>query len=209
MVWSADIPSDDWRGISAAQLVQRSLDRLDSKAMGILLLHDIQPVTALALPQLLRALKARGYRVVHATAALERSKTSMPRVAAKRAWPRIIEAAQLPVPSPQSFGWPDIFQAKDLVATKTVQLKLTRRNGYQTVRIVEANWPALVPAPLAAADTLPAPSPQSFGVPHPSGPHITLPAPSGATRPVASEQSADPLPIALPQSIPTVAPLDH
>jgi hypothetical protein len=32
---------------------------------GILLFHDIQPSTAQALPQVLRSLKARGYRVVH------------------------------------------------------------------------------------------------------------------------------------------------
>jgi peptidoglycan/xylan/chitin deacetylase (PgdA/CDA1 family) len=216
MVWSADVPSDDWRGISVDQVVQRSLDRLDHKGKGILLLHDIQPVTALALPELLRELKVRGYRIVHVTTAPERPKPLgtpgqwVLRGPGQRAWPRVMDAPQLPVPSPQSFGWPDVFQAKDLVATKTVQLKLTRRNGYQTVRIVEANWPAHVPAPLAAADALPAPSPLSFGVPHPSGPHITLPAPGKTTRPVASEQSSDPLqPIAWPQSIPTVAPLDH
>jgi peptidoglycan-N-acetylglucosamine deacetylase len=219
-VWSADIPSDDWRRISAGQVMQRSLDRLDHKGKGILLLHDIQPVTALALPQLLRELKARGYRIVHVAAASERPMVAdrphwelrgTLRGSGKHAWPRIVEAAQLPAPSPQSFGWPDIFQAKDLVATQSVRLKLTRRNAYQTVRIVEANWPMpAAHAPLVAADALPAPSPQSFGVPHPSGPHITLPAPGEATQPVASERSADPLqPIAWPQSIPAVSPLDH
>jgi hypothetical protein len=128
----------------------------------------------------------------------------------KRAWPRIVEAAQLPVPSPQSFGWPDLFQAKDLVATKEVRLKLTRRNAYQTVRIVETNWPPSAPDAVIAAGALPAPSPQSFGIPHPSGPHITLHASGEDTKPVASEQTADPLqPIGWPQSIPAVSPLDH
>jgi hypothetical protein len=40
------------------------VSRLDEKGRGILLLHDIQPATALALPELLRQLKAKGYRIV-------------------------------------------------------------------------------------------------------------------------------------------------
>src|SRR5262249_19466707 len=64
-VWSADLTADDWRHISAKQVMQRALDRLERKGKGVLLLHDIQPATALALPGLLQALKARGYRIVH------------------------------------------------------------------------------------------------------------------------------------------------
>ena len=68
MVWSADFPADDWRRISAKQVMLRALDRLEAKGRGVLLLHDIQPATVLALPDLLRELKARGYAVVHVTA---------------------------------------------------------------------------------------------------------------------------------------------
>jgi peptidoglycan/xylan/chitin deacetylase (PgdA/CDA1 family) len=63
--WSADLVADDWRHISASEVVRRSIARLDEKGKGILLLHDIQPATALALPELLRELKSKGYRVVH------------------------------------------------------------------------------------------------------------------------------------------------
>jgi hypothetical protein len=62
--WSADVVADDWRRIGSAEVVRRALARLDEKRKGILLLHDIQPATALALPELLRQLKARGYRIV-------------------------------------------------------------------------------------------------------------------------------------------------
>ena len=41
------------------------MQRLDAKGRGILLLHDIHPATAMALPSLLKELKDRGYRVVH------------------------------------------------------------------------------------------------------------------------------------------------
>jgi hypothetical protein len=63
--WSADIVADDWKHISTAEVVRRAMGRLDEKGKGILLLHDIQPATALALPELLRELKTKGYRVVH------------------------------------------------------------------------------------------------------------------------------------------------
>jgi peptidoglycan/xylan/chitin deacetylase (PgdA/CDA1 family) len=64
VTWSADVVADDWRHISASEVVRRAITRLDERGRGILLLHDIQPATALAMPELLRALKARGYRIV-------------------------------------------------------------------------------------------------------------------------------------------------
>jgi peptidoglycan/xylan/chitin deacetylase (PgdA/CDA1 family) len=65
MVWSADFPADDWRRIAASDIVRRALSRLAARGKGVLLLHDIQPATALALPTLLAELKSRGYRIVH------------------------------------------------------------------------------------------------------------------------------------------------
>jgi peptidoglycan/xylan/chitin deacetylase (PgdA/CDA1 family) len=65
MTWSADIVADDWKHIPAAEVVRRTISRLEEKGKGILLLHDIQPATALGISELLRELKARGYRVVH------------------------------------------------------------------------------------------------------------------------------------------------
>ena len=64
MTWSADVVADDWKHINASEVVRRTIARLDEKGKGILLLHDIQPATALALPELLRQLKAKGYRIV-------------------------------------------------------------------------------------------------------------------------------------------------
>ena len=65
MAWSVDFMADDWTRINAHEIVRRALERLEAKGKGILLLHDIKPATALGLPELLRELKARGYRVVH------------------------------------------------------------------------------------------------------------------------------------------------
>jgi peptidoglycan/xylan/chitin deacetylase (PgdA/CDA1 family) len=64
VTWSADLVADDWKHINASEVVRRAISRLDEKGKGILLLHDIQPATALALPELLRELQAKGYRIV-------------------------------------------------------------------------------------------------------------------------------------------------
>ncbi len=79
MIWSADFPADDWKHLSANEVMKRALTRLEQHGKGVLLLHDIQPATALMLPRLLAELKRRGYRVVHvvpATADLPKTATT-------------------------------------------------------------------------------------------------------------------------------------
>jgi peptidoglycan/xylan/chitin deacetylase (PgdA/CDA1 family) len=46
-------------------LLARTLDQIEKAGKGILLMHDIQPGTRRVLPQLLRELKNRNYRIVH------------------------------------------------------------------------------------------------------------------------------------------------
>jgi peptidoglycan/xylan/chitin deacetylase (PgdA/CDA1 family) len=65
MTWSSDFLADDWTRIGMQEVVNRAIGRLEAQGKGILLLHDIKPVTALALPEILRELKIRGYKVVH------------------------------------------------------------------------------------------------------------------------------------------------
>jgi len=96
VTWSADIDTNDWwRGTTPGALIQRTMRRLNAKGRGILLMHDIHPATALALPELLKRLKASGYHVVHVVAAGERPK-SLPEVVAtpaeKAIWPAVLHA---------------------------------------------------------------------------------------------------------------------
>lgn len=65
MLWSIDAQAEDWQNITPDQVVERALASVEKKGKGILMLYDIQPQTAAALPKLLTELKARGYRVVH------------------------------------------------------------------------------------------------------------------------------------------------
>jgi peptidoglycan/xylan/chitin deacetylase (PgdA/CDA1 family) len=69
MTWSADVTADDWKRISSAEIVQRAISRLEAKSRGILLLHDIHEHTVAALPDLLKELKQRGYKVVQVVSA--------------------------------------------------------------------------------------------------------------------------------------------
>jgi peptidoglycan/xylan/chitin deacetylase (PgdA/CDA1 family) len=65
-VFSIDTDADDWfRHVSAAQVVEKSMSRLEKLGRGILLLHDIHPWTAAALPELLRQLKEHGFHIVN------------------------------------------------------------------------------------------------------------------------------------------------
>jgi peptidoglycan/xylan/chitin deacetylase (PgdA/CDA1 family) len=60
-----DVDSFDWRSRNAPAVIRRVMSTLEHRGRGIILLHDIHGSTAAAVPGLLAALKARGYRVVH------------------------------------------------------------------------------------------------------------------------------------------------
>jgi peptidoglycan/xylan/chitin deacetylase (PgdA/CDA1 family) len=66
-VFGIDVDSTDARGhdVSSKRIVERTLAGLEKTGKGVILLHDIKPATAAALPELLAALKEKGYRLVH------------------------------------------------------------------------------------------------------------------------------------------------
>lgn len=116
VTWSVDLVADDWhRRISANEIQQRALRRIEKRGRGILLLHDIHPATALALPGILKGLKAGGYRIVHVVpSAPSRPKTytdpqQWAAYGGKRTRVAAAEEAgsvnpRLPVPSRESLG---------------------------------------------------------------------------------------------------------
>ena len=63
--FSIDIDAYDYRTQDPGEVHRRIMAELASKRKGIILFHDIQPSTARALPGLLAAMKAQGFRVVH------------------------------------------------------------------------------------------------------------------------------------------------
>ncbi len=67
-IFSTDIDSFDFKIQSPERIVDTVMKKLEKHGKGIILMHDIQPSTAKALPVLLDSLKEKGYRLVHLTA---------------------------------------------------------------------------------------------------------------------------------------------
>ena len=128
VVFSSDLDADDWhRHIKPDQIIALAMRRLEAVGKGILLLHDIHPATAAALPELLQQLKDNGFRIVQVVPAasyeiamakkpeaiptMPRDETiignGMDRTAQPR-WPRastnnVANDSTLPVPDPSAF----------------------------------------------------------------------------------------------------------
>lgn len=66
MAWDADFGADDWTDISGDQMVELALQRIEARGRGVLMMHDVKPPTVEGLPRLLRELRSRGYRILHA-----------------------------------------------------------------------------------------------------------------------------------------------
>jgi peptidoglycan/xylan/chitin deacetylase (PgdA/CDA1 family) len=158
--FSLDFLADDWTHISAKEITKRALQRIEARKRGILLLHDIQPATALALPTILSELKARGYKIVQvvpstpdrpATVAL--SEDWVQRHPTRPSWPRVLSPVEpaFEVPSLASLG---IDSAGEVMALRALP---------------DVSWPNDVRfSSLPGAEALPIPDEEEF-LYHPKG----------------------------------------
>ena len=64
-IFSTDIDTFDFKLRSPEDVVKSAMTKLAKNGKGILLMHDFQHATAEAMPELLRQLKAGGYKIVH------------------------------------------------------------------------------------------------------------------------------------------------
>src|SRR6266581_3434337 len=64
-IFSADIDTFDFKLRKPEDVVKSAMTKLAKNGKGILLMHDFQHATAEAMPELLRQLKAGGYKIVH------------------------------------------------------------------------------------------------------------------------------------------------
>ncbi len=177
MTWSVDFLADDWTHISAEEVARRAVNRMEARGRGILLLHDIQPATALALPTILRELKARGFKVVHvvpATPDRPKTVTEPEQWALRNAprehqyWPRVVapvgqESPEpvLAAPNPENFGVMDPRDAAVKVALTPSFERPPVRDGDVPLPPV-ALWPRPVSYSVPAANTLPIPGRHNF-----------------------------------------------
>src|SRR5882762_781531 len=63
-IFSCDLDSFDFKSSKSQQVIDTVMTKVDKLGKGIILMHDFQKHTAEALPELLRRLKAGGYKVV-------------------------------------------------------------------------------------------------------------------------------------------------
>ena len=64
-IFSTDLDSFDFRTKNPDKVIAAVMTKLDKRGKGIVLLHDFQHSTAVALPALLLQLKAKGFKIVH------------------------------------------------------------------------------------------------------------------------------------------------
>ena len=217
MTWSVDLMADDWTRISASEVVRRALERIEARGRGILLLHDIQPATALGLPTLLHELKARGYRIVHVVqAGPDNPKTAtLPEQWTARTASRTVQDGHWPLVNVESLTFPEPehrfpdtrnFGISD--KSGTYEFGLARadrlRGGDRDIRLpptaIWRNSVRIVGLPLA--EPLPAPDASNFRYAHvwkartmvarrsaPKGPTTAATA-APATAPVSAPASA-------------------
>jgi peptidoglycan/xylan/chitin deacetylase (PgdA/CDA1 family) len=179
-VWSADFVADDWRSISGPKVYELAMKRLEARGRGILLLHDIHERTVAALPMILSALKARGYRIVHvvpATAERPATATDAQDWLVHRPSSDKVPVAQWP--SVATFDLasavtrPDLAPADLALLTSTAQPSADQFDGSprqmpSTPMHREAQWPQAKPAAQAnIAPALPVPAAALFEIPHP------------------------------------------
>lgn len=67
-MWSTDMDSFDFKMRKPEQVVASVMAKLKKFGKGIVLMHDFQQATAHALPELLKELKANGYKIVQVKA---------------------------------------------------------------------------------------------------------------------------------------------
>ena len=112
-VFSMDADSFDFaRGRTPEITVKTVMDKLEKKGKGIVLMHDIQPATARAVPMLLAELKAKGYKIVHLKAKgevatlpefdalIEKDVRGLPTAGTERPTASVVKTVEEPVAAP-------------------------------------------------------------------------------------------------------------
>jgi peptidoglycan-N-acetylglucosamine deacetylase len=176
MTWSVDFLADDWTHIKSQEITRRAISRIEARGRGILLLHDIQPATALALPDILHELKARGFKIVHVVpAGADRPKTvtepeqwAARHPSGQQVWPRTLVVGldapepALAAPSPESFGIEHFGRPTIKIALAQTFDRQIAHDGQAALPPVEA-WPrAVAYAVPESATALPVPGAQNF-----------------------------------------------
>ncbi len=97
-IFGSDIWASDWETMTPKAELDRLLARVEKARKGIVLMHDLKSYTAAMLPEFLRELKLRGFKIVHITP----GEGQTPIVAAGPGWRSTTEAILAKSPRKQS-----------------------------------------------------------------------------------------------------------
>ena len=64
-IFSTDFYTFDFKMHKPEQVIKSLMDKLEKNGKGIILMHDFQHATAEALPEIIKQIKEKGYKVVH------------------------------------------------------------------------------------------------------------------------------------------------
>lgn len=87
-IFGSDVWASDWEVMTPEVELKRLITRLEKAKKGIVLMHDLKSYTAAMLPDLLRELKKRGFKLVH----IVPGEGETPVVAAGPGWKSTTEA---------------------------------------------------------------------------------------------------------------------
>ena len=153
VIFSSDTVADDWhRHIRPRDIVSRAMSRLEKRGKGILLLHDIHKSTVAALPELLKELKEKGFRVVHVIPG------DVPGRIQTVGGPALADHTMLPVPDITSFATAYLPKRRIILADRSAGARYL-------ARAAAIEWPDR-PGHTVPADNieLPAPDLHDFGL---------------------------------------------
>ena len=153
VIFSSDTVADDWhRHIRPRDIVSRAMSRLEKRGKGILLLHDIHKSTVAALPELLKELKEKGFRVVHVIPG------DVPGRIQTVGEPGLADHTMLPVPDVMSFATAYLPKRRIVLADRSAGARYL-------ARAAAIEWPEPTGHTPPAGDVeLPAPDLQNFGL---------------------------------------------
>jgi peptidoglycan/xylan/chitin deacetylase (PgdA/CDA1 family) len=205
MTWSLDFLADDWTHINNHEVARRAISRIEARGKGILLLHDIHPATALALPDILKELKARGFKIVHVVPATADRPTTVTEpeqwvarhTPEQQVWPRTLVVGMespepvLAAPSPESFGIEHFGEPVIKVALAQTFERHVMHDGGAPLPPT-TTWPRLTVYSVPPdATVLPAPGPLNFRYSRPFR-WASLPSPSLRSRSLAQAPAPRP-----------------
>ncbi|GAC1329409.1 MAG: hypothetical protein NVSMB26_05680 [Beijerinckiaceae bacterium] len=114
-IFGADLWASDWLDMTPEAELELILRRLEQAGRGIILFHDPRPSTAEMLPNFLRELKTRGYKVVHLVAGAGTTPTmpapqgwtSETEATLKKMWPKGVPVATKRAAKPRAKALPE------------------------------------------------------------------------------------------------------